>query len=64
MLIYTPNKFSPTSTEVGFTIKPRAADPDESQVYQELLCFSTTPHHEWSFTTTEVHVVATKHRLI
>ncbi|KAH0564316.1 protein vav isoform X2 [Cotesia glomerata] len=43
----------PTSTEVGFTIKPRAVDPDESQVYQELLCFSTTAHHEWSFTTTE-----------
>lgn len=43
---------------VAFTIKPRGVDLGESQVYQELLCFSTTPQHDWP-STEEVHVVFT-----
>ena len=38
------NGFSPPAV---FTIKPRGEDLGESQVYQELLCFSTTPQHDW-----------------
>lgn len=54
VLIYI-NEFSTTTALVSFTIKPRAVDLGESQVYQELLCFSTTRRHEWSLATTEVH---------
>ncbi|XP_043274993.1 protein vav isoform X2 [Venturia canescens] len=32
---------------VAFTIKSRPVDLGESQVYQELLCFSTTPQRDW-----------------
>ncbi|XP_071569039.1 protein vav isoform X2 [Temnothorax nylanderi] len=32
---------------VAFTIKTRAADVDESRVYQELLCFSSNSQHNW-----------------
>lgn len=39
--------FSATAPVVGLTVKPRAVDFDESDVYQELLCFSTTPRNEW-----------------
>ncbi|XP_046734889.1 protein vav isoform X2 [Diprion similis] len=40
----------PTAAVVAFTIKPRGVDLGESQVYQELLCFSTTPQHDWPST--------------
>ncbi|XP_051158628.1 protein vav isoform X2 [Leptopilina boulardi] len=33
--------------QAAFTIKPRGEDLDDSQVYQELLCFSTTPQRDW-----------------
>ncbi|XP_071638969.1 protein vav isoform X3 [Temnothorax longispinosus] len=32
---------------VAFTIKTRAADVDESRVYQELLCFSSNSQRNW-----------------
>ncbi|XP_078045355.1 vav guanine nucleotide exchange factor isoform X3 [Augochlora pura] len=32
---------------VAFTIKPKGMDVDESQVYQELLCFSSNSQHDW-----------------
>ncbi|XP_076280668.1 vav guanine nucleotide exchange factor isoform X2 [Lasioglossum baleicum] len=37
----------PTTGMVAFTIKPKAMDVDESQVYQELLCFSSNSQHDW-----------------
>lgn len=40
---------SPTEAVVAFTIKPRQADLGDSEVYQELLCFSTTPQQEWPY---------------
>ncbi|XP_014605891.1 PREDICTED: protein vav isoform X3 [Polistes canadensis] len=40
----------PTAEVVAFTIKPRPMDLGESEVYQELLCFSTPPQHDWPST--------------
>ncbi|XP_015435864.1 PREDICTED: protein vav isoform X3 [Dufourea novaeangliae] len=37
----------PTTGVVAFTIKPKGMDVDESQVYQELLCFSSNSQREW-----------------
>ncbi|XP_029175638.1 protein vav isoform X2 [Nylanderia fulva] len=35
---------------VAFTIKTKAVDVDESQVYQELLCFSSNSQRDWPST--------------
>ncbi|XP_076228297.1 vav guanine nucleotide exchange factor isoform X2 [Nomia melanderi] len=40
----------PTTGVVAFTIKPKSMDLDESQVYQELLCFSSNSQHDWPST--------------
>ncbi|XP_015182121.1 PREDICTED: protein vav isoform X3 [Polistes dominula] len=41
----------PTAGVVAFTIKPRPTmDLGDSEVYQELLCFSTPPQHDWPST--------------
>ncbi|XP_076386994.1 vav guanine nucleotide exchange factor isoform X2 [Megachile rotundata] len=40
----------PTTTVGTFTIKPKGMDVDESQVYQELLCFSSNSQHDWPST--------------
>lgn len=42
---------------MAFTIKTKAVDVDESQVYQELLCFSSNSHRDWP-STEKVHVVS------
>lgn len=44
------NGFSPTTGVGTFTIKPKGMDVDESQVYQELLCFSSNSQHDWPST--------------
>lgn len=31
-------------------MKPKSMDVDESQVYQELLCFSSNSQHDWPST--------------
>ncbi|XP_076183652.1 vav guanine nucleotide exchange factor isoform X2 [Ptiloglossa arizonensis] len=40
----------PTTGVVAFTMKPKGMDVDESQVYQELLCFSSNSQHDWPST--------------
>lgn len=42
---------------VAFTIKTKAVDVDESQVYQELLCFSSNSQRDWP-SAEKVHVVS------
>ncbi|XP_076233173.1 vav guanine nucleotide exchange factor isoform X2 [Calliopsis andreniformis] len=37
----------PTTGVVAFSMKPKVMDIDESQVYQELLCFSSNSPHDW-----------------
>lgn len=44
------NGFSPTTGVVAFSMKPKGMDVDESQVYQELLCFSSNSQHDWPST--------------
>lgn len=46
-LIIFNNSFSATPGLVAFTIKTKAVDVDESQVYQELLCFSSNSQRDW-----------------
>ncbi|XP_012243060.1 protein vav isoform X2 [Bombus vosnesenskii] len=40
----------PTTGVGTFTMKPKSMDVDESQVYQELLCFSSNSQHDWPST--------------
>lgn len=44
------NGFSPTTGVGTFTMKSKGMDVDESQVYQELLCFSSNSQHDWPST--------------
>lgn len=46
-IIFIKYGFSTVTPLVAFTIKSRPVDLGESQVYQELLCFSTTPQRDW-----------------
>lgn len=49
-IITSVNGFRPTTGVVAFTMKPKGMDVDESQVYQELLCFSSNSQHDWPST--------------
>ncbi|KOX79098.1 Protein vav [Melipona quadrifasciata] len=40
----------PTTGVGTFTMKSKGMDVDESQVYQELLCFSSNSQHDWPST--------------
>lgn len=48
---------------MAFTIRTKAVDVDESQVYQELLCFSSNSQHDWP-STEKVYVVSWFHNVI